>query len=76
MMRLGWVNDRPHLELDFWELNEFLGWPMPFFPLTGIILLTLAFYFDFLSLIFPKLCTLKILQFCTYRLLPYFHQLR
>ena len=34
---------------------------MPCFPSTRVILLTLAFYFDFLSTIFPKLCTLEII---------------
>ena len=48
---------------------------MPFFPLTRIILLTLAFYLDFLSQIFPKLCAFEIagrlLCFRIHRLLPY-----
>ena len=52
--------DRPHLRLNFWKLKEILAWPMPFFPLTTIILLTLGFYLDFLSQIFPKLCTFEI----------------
>ena len=33
---------------------------MPFFPLTGINLLTLDFYLDFLSQIFPKLYAFEI----------------
>ena len=48
---------------------------MPFFPLTRIILLTLGFYLDFLSQIYPKLCTFeitgRILCFRVHRLLPY-----
>ena len=48
---------------------------MPFFPLTRIILLTLDFYFKFLSQIFPKLCALEItggfLCFRVHHLLSY-----
>ena len=49
---------------------------MPFFPLIGIILLTLNFYLVFLSQIFSKLSALEITEnFQTslgFRLLPYF----
>ena len=48
---------------------------MSFFPLTRIILLTLGFYLDFLSQIFPKLCDFEITErfLCSriHRLLPY-----
>ena len=48
---------------------------MPLFPLTRIILLTLGFYLDFLSQIFPKLYAFEItgrfLCFRAHRLLPY-----
>ena len=65
MMRSAGKNDRPHLKLDFWKLKEILVWPMPFFPLTRINLLTLAFYFDFLSQISPKVLKLPE-QFCDF----------
>ena len=54
--------DRPHLILNFGKLKEILAWPMPFFPLTKIILLTLNFYLRFLSQIFLKLGAFEITQ--------------
>ena len=48
---------------------------MPFFPLIRIILLTLGFYLEFISQIFPKLCAFEItggfLCFHVHHLLPY-----